>query len=434
MLAELVNVLYSVIDRMYIGHIPNVGAQCLTGIGLTIPLVSMISAFSNLCATGGASLASIERGKGDNEKAAHIQNTSFTMLLVFGVVITAVLMLCSEPILLLIGADADTLPFAMDYFSVYRLGTVFSLISIGMNPFINALGFSGVGMVTVMAGALLNLALDPLLIFTFGLGVRGAAIATVIAQTFSALWVTRFLFGKKTPLRISRLELSAEYIGRIMRLGVTGFTFKMTNSAVQAVFNSTLGLFGGVQSVFYIGAMSIINSLREVINQPIFALAHGAQPVQSFNYGAKLYRRVLDSIKFETASIVVYNFGAFLVIQLFAEKLASIFTVDPVLIRHAAHCMRLYFATFFFMGLQQAAQNTFVALNYPKYALFFSLFRKAFLVIPLTLLLPRIGFGADGVFYAEATSEVIGSVTTYTTFILVIIRKLRRAEKEEMTV
>lgn len=425
MVAELVNVFYSLVDRMYIGHIPDVGTQCLTGIGLTMPLIMFISAFSQLCSTGGSPLASIARGEGNNEKALRIQNTSFTMLLVFGVFLTAVFALWSDKLLLLIGADEETLPYAMDYFSVYIWGTVFSIISLGMNPFINAQGASGTGMFTVLIGAILNLVLDPLFIFTFGMGARGAAIATVISQVVSAGWVLLFLTGKKAVLRLTKLELNPRIVSDICTLGVTGFTFRVTNSITEMVTNITLRTWGGAASTYYIGAMSVINSLREVVNQPIFALTRGAQPVQSYNYGARLYDRVLKAFRFETFASIGYNTLTFILIEIFAEPIVRIFTQDPALISVAVHCTRIYFMFFMFMGLQQAAQNSFVALNRPRHALFFSLFRKIILLLPLTLLLPRIGFGVDGPFYAEAFSEIIGSVCSFTVFLLTVGRELK---------
>lgn len=437
MVAELVNVFYSLVDRMYIGHIDKVGTQCLTGIGLTMPLIMFISAFAQLCSSGGSPLASIARGEGNNEKAAHIQNTAFTMLLIFGGALTLVFALWSDKLLLLLGANAETLPYAMDYFSVYLWGTVFAIIGLGMNPFINAQGASGTGMCTVLIGAVLNLALDPLFIFTFGMGVRGAAIATVISQIVSAAWVLLFLTGKKTVLQLSRLEFKGETVLSICKLGVTGFTFRVTNSVTQAVTNITLKAWGGAASTLYIGAMSVINSLREVVNQPIFALTRGAQPVQSFNYGAKLYNRVLKAFRFETFASIGYNTLMFAVMELFAQPLVRIFTQDPELIAVAVHCLRIYFMFFMFMGLQQAAQNSFVALNRPKQALFFSLFRKIILLLPLTLLLPRTGLGVDGPFYAEAISEVVGSAASFTVFLLTVGRELKalvRRQKDNIPV
>jgi len=431
MVAELVNVFYSLVDRMYIGHIDEVGTQCLTGIGLTMPLIMFISAFSQMCSTGGAPLASIARGEGNNEKAGRIQNTSFTMLLVFGAILTAVFALFSDRLLLLIGADAETLPYAMDYFSIYILGTVFSIVSLGMNPFINAQGASGIGMFTVLIGAVLNLILDPLFIFTFGMGVKGAAIATVISQIASAAWVLIFLTGKKAALPLTKLELKPRTVLDICKLGVTGFTFRVTNSLTSMVTNVTLKTWGGENAVLYIGAMSVINSLREVVHQPVFALTRGAQPIQSFNYGAGLYGRVLKAFRFETFAALAYNTLMFLLIEIFAEPIVRVFTQDPELISVAVHCTRIFFMFFIFMSFQQAAQNSFVALNRPKLALFFSLFRKIILLLPLTLLLPRMGLGVDGPFYAEAISEIVGSVCSFTVFLLTVGRELKQLIRKQ---
>ena len=408
-LAEIVHVLYNVVDRIFIGHIPGVGTAALSGVGIAFPLISLVTAFANLCGTGGNPLCSMARGEGDNERARRILETAFTMLLAFSAVLTVVLFLFARPFLAAMGGDAETLPYAVSYFRIYVLGSVFVLISLGMNPFINGMGFPKVGMGTVLIGAALNIVLDALLLFVFHMGVEGAAIATVLSQFVSSVWVIRFLTGKKTLLRIARLHLDMKEVPRILKLGATGFMFKFSNSIAQTVVNLTLKTFGGAASTLYIGAFSIINSMREVISQPISGINGASVPVMSFNYGARNYDRVRKSIRFMLAAALVYNIAAWLVVFTHPEQLIRMFTADDVLVKTAIPCLHIYYAAYFMMSFQTGGQNTFVALNKPKYAVFFSMLRKLFLIVPLTIALPRMGFGVMGVFYAEMLSQIIGA-------------------------
>ena len=416
-MAEIVHVLYNVVDRIFIGHIPGVGTAALSGVGIAFPLISLVTAFANLCGTGGNPLCSMARGQGNNERAQKILETAFTMLLGFSAVLTVVLFLFARPFLAAMGGDAETLPYAVNYFRIYVAGTVFVLISLGMNPFINGMGFPKIGMGTVLIGAVLNIALDALLLFVFHMGVEGAAIATVISQFVSAVWVIRFLTGKKTLLRISRIHLDMEEVPRILKLGATGFMFKFSNSVAQTVVNLTLKTFGGAASTLYIGAFSIINSMREVISQPISGINGASVPVMSFNYGARNYDRVRKTIRFMIAAALIYNIAAWLVVFTHPEQLIRLFTADDVLVKTAIPCLHIYYAAYFMMSFQTGGQNTFVALNKPKYAVFFSMLRKLFLIVPLTIALPRLGFGVMGVFYAEMASQIIGaslcSITMY---------------------
>lgn len=424
MLAEFVHVLYNLIDRVYIGHIPEIGTAALTGVGVALPLITVVTAFASLCGTGGAPLCAIARGEGNDGRAGAIMETAFTMLLLIGAALTAVFAVIREPALLVMGADAETLPYAMDYFSVYLTGTVFVLISLGMNPYVNAQGASRVGMCTVLIGAVLNIILDPVFIFLLDMGVRGAAVATVISQFFSALWVVAFLTCPRASLRLGGLRLDRGCATDILRLGATGFAFKLTNSATQAVANSTLKLWGGENYDLYIGAMSIINPLREVASQPISGITGGAQPVMGYNYGAKLYSRVSAGIRFMLCSTLVYNLTIWAIIMLAPSVLARLFTPDPELIRVTVPCMRIYFGAFFMMSLQMTGQNTYVALNRPKLAVFYSMLRKVILVIPLTLLLPCTPLGVNGVFYAEMISQILGASACFFTMVFVIWRRL----------
>ena len=426
MLAELVHVLYNIVDRMYIGHMPEGGTLALTGLGICFPLITLIGAFANLFSTGGATLATIARGAKEDRKAERIMGTSFTMLLLIGLLLTGLLYLTAPVTLRWLGGDDETIPAAMGYFRIYVLGTVPVLISLGMNPFISAQGFPKIGMGTILIGAVLNIALDPLMIYTMNMGIRGAALATVVSQTASAIWVLGFLRSRRAVLRLTGLHLDWNELKRIVSLGVTGFTFRVTNSITQAIVNIMLKTWGGPLSTIYVGAMSLINSQREIMSLPNSGIVMGGQSVMSYNYGAKLYPRVSKSIRFIFLSGLFVNIVMWLLVMIIPEPLIRIFTSDEQLIRTAVVCARIYFGAFPFMAMQQAGQSTFVSLNYPRYALFFSLLRKIVLVAPLTLLLPNIGLGVHGVFWAEFASQVIGATACFTTMYRVIWRHLRK--------
>ena len=425
MLAELVHVLYNIVDRVYIGHMENGGTEALTGLGVCFPLITLIGAFANLCSTGGSTLSTIARGQGDNERAERIMTTAFTFLLMVGGVLSVVMFAAAPALLRLLGGNEKSLPYALPYFRIYVLGTIPVLISMGMNPFINAQGFPRVGMVTVILGAALNIVLDPLFIFLLDLGVRGAALATILSQTVSALWVLHFLTGKKPVLRLRRLGIHPGELKNVMKLGLTGFTFKVTNSVTQAAVNVMLRAWGGPLDQLYIGAMSLINSLREIMSLPLGGVTTSGQSVMSFNYGARQYRRVSESIRFILLGGLIINGFMWLLVMFIPRPLIQIFTDDEALIALAVRCARIFFGAFPFMALQVTGQNTFVALNYPKHALFFSLLRKIVLVAPLTLLLPGLGLGVDGVFWAEFISQLVGSTACFTTMYFVIWRKMR---------
>lgn len=426
LLAELVHVLYNVVDRIYIGHIEGAGTAALTGVGVALPLVTLIGAFANLCSTGGAPLCAIARGEGNENKASAIQDTCFTLLLCFGVLLTVFLRIFAGPLLSALGGNEETLPFAFRYFRIYVWGTVFSVISLGINSFINMQGFPGIGMGTVVIGAIVNIVLDPVLIFTFHMGVEGAALATVISQMISAAWAVLFLRGKRSILPLKRLRLEKRYLRQIFGLGITGFCFRVTNSITEAVTNIVLKAWGGPLSTIYIGAMSVIYSIRDVTQLPASAISNGAQPFLGYNYGAGLYKRVLASIRFESYLIWGIMAVMYSVLMLFPERLIGMFTADQELIRVGTPCFRIFFCVYFCMGFQHLGQTIYVALNRPKYALFFSLLRKIGLILPLTLLLPRMGLGVNGVFWAEAISEFVGGISCYLVMQLTVGRELRR--------
>ena len=422
--AQLVNVLYSVVDRIYLGHLPESDSLALTGLGVTMPIVSILMGFANLCGTGGAPLCSISRGEGNDEEAERVMGNAFVLLLILGVAGTTFFLTLKEPILYLFGASPDTFPYANGYMTIYLCGTLFVMISLGMNPFINAQGFGRVGMMTVLLGAMVNIILDPILIFVFHMGVQGAALATIFSQALSAAWVLAFLTGKKAILRLrwGNLRLDTERTKRIISLGLSGFFVNITNSLVQIVCNATLQIHGGD---IYVGAMTIINSIREVFIMPIQGLTNGSQPVAGYNYGAKQYSRVRETIRFSVGVTVVYSALFWVCAMLFPEPLIHIFKSDPDIIEAGVPALRIYFSMFLFMSLQIAGQGVFVGLGRSRQAVFFSLLRKAIINAPLTLILP-MWMGTTGVFAAEAVSQFIGGLACFTTMFLTLYRPLGR--------
>ncbi|MCD8188841.1 MAG: MATE family efflux transporter [Clostridiales bacterium] len=428
-LAQLINILYNIVDRVFIGQIPVTGRLELTGLGLCLPIISIIMGFANLCGVGGGSLFSIHRGEGDDDECRAILGNSFALLILLGVAVTAVLLTLREPLLWLFGASEDTFGYANDYLTIYLCGTLFVMISLGMNPFINAQGFATIGMLTVALGAAINLILDPILIFLYGMGVRGAALATIIAQGCSALWVLRFLTAKTTPhrLTLAGLRLKARRVQRIFALGLSGFFMNLTNSLVQIVCNATLQTTGGD---LYVGVMTVVNSLREVIFLFAQGLNNGAQPVMGYNYGARLYGRVRQTIRFSVSCTVGYAVCVWLVTMLLPGQLIRIFNGEEALIEAGIPAMRIYFCMFLFMSLQIAGQTVFTALGRSKNAVFFSLFRKAIINAPLTVLLAH-WMGSTGVFTAEAISQFVGGLACFTTMCLTVYRPLSRLEDGE---
>lgn len=420
--AQLINVLYSVVDRMYLGRLP--GHLALTGLGLTIPIVSIIMGFANLCGTGGAPLCSICRGRGDQEEAERVMGNAFTLLLIFGGAVTALFLIFKRPILYLFGASDATYPYADAYMTVYLLGTVFVMIGLGMNPFINARGFGRVGMMTVGLGAVVNIVLDPIFIFWLDLGVQGAAWATVIAQGCSAVWVLVFLTGRKAALRLRPryMVLKPARVRKIVSLGLSGFFMNLTNSLVQVVCNATLQVYGGD---LYVGVMTIINSLREVFMMPIHGLSNGAQPVTGYNYGAGLYSRVRQSIRFSVAGTVGCAALFWAAAMVFPGALIRIFNGDAEMLAAGVPAMRIYFCLFIPMSLQMAGQGVFVSLGRSRQAIFFSLLRKAVINAPLTVLLP-VWMGTDGVFVAEAVSQLVGGLACIITMYWTVYRPFGR--------
>lgn len=423
--AQLINVLYNIIDRIYIGRIPHVATLAMGGLGLCLPLISIIIAFANLFGMGGSPLCSIARGRGDLDEAQEIMGNSFTLLIIFGIFLSIIGLLFKKDLLWLFGASANTLPYANDYMTIYLFGTIFVLIGLGMNSFINSQGFAKTGMLTVLIGAIINIILDPIFIFYFHLGVKGAALATVISQFISALWTLHFLTSQKTILKLRKKDmiLKTRHVTRIFSLGTAGFMMALTNSIVTIICNKTLQIYGGD---LYIAIMAIINSIREVASLPGQGITNGCQPVLGYNYGAKEYQRVLQGIRFVTLTAFSLMGIVWLLITLFPEAFIRIFSHHPEIIRDGIPALRLYFFGFFMMSLQMTGQAIAVGLGKSKQAVFFSIFRKVLIVVPLTIILPKF-IGINGVFIAEAISNFIGGGACYITMWLTIGKNLKNA-------
>lgn len=429
-LAQLVQLLYNVVDRIYIGHMPGADSMALTGIGLVFPLTTLIAAFTFLFGTGGTPLFSIARGAGEEKRAEKILGNTFSLLLGTSIVLFLFCYLLRRPILYLFGASDASYVYADAYLKIYLLGTSFTMLATGLNGFINAQGFPRIGMLTTLLGAVLNLALDPVFIFGLHMGVSGAALATVLSQLVSCAWVVRFLTGKKALYRIQKkhLRVSGKLTREIIALGMSGFIMQGTNCLVQVVCNATLKIYGGD---LYVGIMTVINSAREILSLPVSGITNGAQPVLGYNYGAKNYHKVRQGIRFTAVLGILYTLLAWLLVIMSPHLLLSVFTKDTAMITAGVNAMRLYFFGFFFMAFQFTGQSAFTALGYSRHAIFFSLLRKAVIVAPLTILLPKLGFGVDGVFLAEPVSNAIGGLACFITMYFSLYKKLKKEEEME---
>jgi len=419
-LAQLVSVLYNVVDRMYLGRLP--GHLALTGIGLCMPIISIIMGFANLWG-GGSPLCSIYRGKGDEDEAERVMCNAFVMVLLSSALMTVSGLIFCRPLLYLFGGSDDTVPYAVQYITIYLCGNVFAMTNLGLVPYVNAQGFGKMGMASVLLGAVVNIILDPIFIFALDMGVQGAAIATVIAQACSAGLVMWFLTSKHTILRLrfSACKLQWTRLKRIAALGLSNLIINLTNSLVQILCNTQLQTYGGD---LYVGVMTVINSIREVISMPVMGLSSGTRPVIGFNYGAGLYSRVRKGIRFAAIITVTYSVAVWLLVMLAPGIFIRIFDNEPDLINAGIASARIYFAAFFGMAFQFVGQSAFIGLGKAKYAIFFSLLRKAVIVAPLTAILPRLGLGVDGVFLAEPISDVLGGLVCGLTMYFVIYRKL----------
>ena len=426
-IAQLVQLLYNVVDRIYIGHMGDGHGLALTGVGLTFPIVTLIMAFAALFGVGGVPLFAMARGACDEEQAGKIMGNSFALLLVSAVILTAAGYVFCRPILFAFGASEDSYVYASQYLNIYLIGTVFSMITTGMNGYINAQGFPKIGMLSTVIGAITNIILDPIFIFGFDMGVAGAALATIISQAFSAVWVLKFLFGKKVmiPLKVQNIRIRLKTTIDIFKLGMANFIMHGTNCIVQVACNATLQTYGGD---LYVGIMTVANSIREIFILPISGITNGAQPVLSFNYGAKEYQRVKAGIRFNTWIGSAYTMVAWLLVILFPRFWFGIFSDDAAMMNVGIEMIKIYFFGFVFMSFQFAGQSVFQSLGDAKHAIFFSLLRKVIIVVPLTLLLPGFGFGAAGVYMAEPVSNVLGGLACYITMRMTIYRTLEQMD------
>ena len=429
-IAQLVQLLYNVVDRIYLGHMGDGNSLALTGVGLTFPVITLIMAFTALFGMGGVPLFSMARGAGDEDRAGQILGNSFALLLLSsGILMVAGYSFC-KPILYAFGASPDSYVYAKEYLDIYLLGTVFSMTSTGLNGYINAQGFPKIGMCSIILGAAANIVLDPIFIFVLEMGVAGAALATILSQGISAAWVLYFLFGKTVsiPLRPGNIRIRRDITKDIFRLGTANFIMQGTNCLVQVACNSTLQIYGGD---LYVGVMTVLNSVREIFMLPLSGMVNGAQPVISFNYGAKAYDRVRSGIRFNTIMGAAYNTLAWVLIVLFPRFWFTIFCDDAATIAAGVGALNIYFFGFVFMSLQLAGQTTFQAVGDAKHAITFSLLRKAVIVAPLTFLLPRFGLGVNGVFLAEPISNAIGGLACYVTMRMTVYREINEKLKVE---
>ena len=432
LVAQILNLLYNIVDRIYIARIPNIGTVALGAVGLCFPLIVVITAFSNLFGSGGAPLFSIYRGKGEPQRAANVMNTSFTMVCVCAVVLMAVGFIFARPLLVLFGASTDALVYAYPYLMIYLIGTLPSMIATGMNPFINAQGYSTIGMTSVAVGAVANLLLDPLFIFVLGFGVQGAAIATVISQALSAVFVFVFL-TRKSELKVRYLKKKefSECIGyakNIVSLGTAGFIMQLTNSLVSICCNNILSDVGGD---IYISVMTIVSSVRQLVETPIYAMNEGTSPILSYNYGACRPARVRKAMAVMSTMILGYTAVMWSIIILFPSALIGIFSSDAALMQDAVPALKQYFAAFICMDFQYIGQTVFKSLNKKKQAIFFSLLRKVFIVVPLTYMMPYMFYmGTSGVFLAEPVSNIIGGTLCLVVMLCTVLPELKRMEKQ----
>ena len=429
LVAQVISLLYSVVDRIYIGRIEGCGTQALGAIGLCFPIVILIGGFTNMFGLGGAPLFSISLGKNDRKKAGLVLNTAFRLEIIAGAVLMVLCELFAPWILSVFGATMDELQFSVPYIRIYLLGTIFTMVATGMNPYINAQGYAVISMRSVLTGAVSNIILDPVFIFALKLGVNGAAIATVIAQFLSMLFVVKFLLSSENEFKICFHDFfSLPYAKEIASLGLSPFIMQCTNSLVSVACNNVLMKTGGA---LYVSVMTIISSIRQILETPIMAVTEGASPTISYNYGAGRPRKVWRAIMLVTVTAVLYTGLMWLVIERFPLLFIKIFSDDPVLRQLALRPLHLYFFAFVFQAFQNSGQTAFKALNKKKRAIFFSLFRKVVMVVPLTYLLPYVfQMGTDGVFMAEPVSNVIGGLACFVTMVVTVVPELKRMEKK----
>ena len=428
--AQLVNALYNIVDRMYIGHIEGVGDLALTGLGICFPVLMFVSALSALVGMGGGSRAVVRMGSGDQEEANAILGSCATLLVILSVIFTLVFQGIKEPMLYLFGATDNTIGYALDYLTIYLWGTIFVELSLGLNFFITAQGFSTVGMATVLIGAVINIVLDPILIFGFNMGVQGAALATITAQAVSAVWVVWFLLGKRTKLRLQRrfARLDWKVLAPVLALGVSPFIMQSTESLVNIAFNSSLKAYGGDPAV---GAMTICSSIMQVFYLLFQGLSQGGQPIVGYNYGAGNLDRVKKTFRLVFTCSLIFSTLSCLAIELFPGMFVAMFNDKPELVEIAVWTLRVYAAGMFMLGVQNACQQTFVALGQAKISLFLALLRKIILLIPFVFILPHfIANQVLAVFLAEPAADILAALTTGGMFFWRFPRILRERENE----
>ena len=428
--AQVVNLLYNIVDRIYIGHIAGIGAAALTGVGLFTPILMLLNAFAMLVGAGGAPRTAIALGQGDKEQAEKIISNSFTMLLLFSVVLTVVFYAGAPTLLRLFGASDATLPYALAYSRIYILGSVFVLLVLGMNPFITTQGFAKTSMLTTVIGAVINIILDPILIFGLGLGVRGAAIATVLSQAVGALWIRRFLTGKQTLLRLKKenLRMEAKIILPCVGLGVSTFVMLSTESLLSVSFTSSLSRYGGDLAV---GAMTILTSVSQLVTMPMQGICQGGQPIISYNFGAGKSERVKKAFYTQFAVSVGYAVLFWAAVMLAPQLFAGMFTHDAALLEYTVRALRIYMAGIFALGAQISCQQSFMALGQAKVSLLLACLRKIVLLIPLILILPHfLSDQAFAVFLAEPVSDILAAVITTACFLMKFDAILRKKEQK----
>ena len=418
-IAQLINVLYNIIDRMYIGHIPGSGPVALTGVGLTFPIITLISAFSAFIGAGGAPLASISLGKGDRDRAEKILGNGVSVLLIFSASLTVLFMLFRRPLLYMFGAIDQTIRYGVDYITIYLVGTVFVQLALGLNMFITSQGQARTAMLSVLIGAVINIVLDPVFIFALNMNVQGAALATVISQAVSAIWVVHFLSSEKSAIRIRRKNMIPDLsiIKKIMALGISPFIMQATESAISIVLNRGLSIYGGD---LYVGSMTILQSVMQLIVIPIQGFTQGVQPIISYNFGARKFDRVKKTYRLTIC--FTFTVATFLcILTLFLPGMfAGIFTSDQELIALVKKVMPIFMAGIAVFGIQMGCQTTFMGLGQAKISLFIALLRKVILLIPLALILPKF-FGVMGIYYAEPISDITAATTA--TIIFLCVRK-----------
>lgn len=416
--AQLINMLYNIVDRMYIGHIKDVGALALTGVGVCMPLIMIISAFAALVGNGGAPRASIYMGKKDTDTAQKILGNCFSLQIILSIILTIILLIGNKTFLLAFGASENTISYAVNYMNIYALGTIFVQLTLGMNAFITAQGFAKTGMLSVLIGAVANIVLDPVFIFGMNMGVRGAALATIISQTLSCIWVLSFLFGKKTFLKIKpeNLRLHAKIILPCVALGSSLFIMQASESIISVCFNSSLLKYGGDIAV---GAMTILTSVMQFAMLPLQGLGQGAQPIMSYNYGAKNYDRVKRAFFTQFKVCVIFTIASWAVMMLVPQVFAGMFTNNAELKQYTVWTLRVYMAGMFSLGFQICCQQSFMALGQAKVSLIMACLRKLILLIPLIFILPVfMSNKVLAVFLAEPVSDIIAAVVTTSVFMV----------------